>query len=71
MWHGLEAHLPLGKVSQKPILGLLRLGIGKVQFSDSAIFNGRKPLKMAMHPYIAEGVAFCDTLLGRRVGVRT
>ncbi len=50
------------RVSQKPILGLLRLGIGKVRFSDSSTFNGLRPLKVVMHPYIAEGVAFCDTL---------
>ncbi len=46
----------LSRVSQKPILGFLRLGIGKVRFADSATFNGLRPLKVAMHPYIAEGV---------------
>ena len=33
-----------------------------MRFSDSSIFNGLQPSKMAMRPCIAEAVAFCDTL---------
>ncbi len=34
-----------------------------MRFSDSSIFNGLRSLKMAMHPYIAAGITFCDTRL--------
>ncbi|KXJ40317.1 MAG: hypothetical protein AXA67_10695 [Methylothermaceae bacteria B42] len=49
-------------MSQKPILELMQLEIGKARFSNSSIFDGLCPSKLAMHPCIAEAVAFCDTL---------
>lgn len=36
-------------------------------FPTSFVFNGLWPLKMAMHPCIAEAVAFCDEELEKAI----